>query len=173
MASDFGAGTCCDCAGGPMQAGHLIDPQMSRLRSAHAANTLDTSKHLPVHSGSRVISCKADGGRCSAAAGKLCVSIWWLALLLTNPIYHCKSMATSIVAIKMLCHHTQWQQQSYAQQAAYYPQQQYPAAPTNGASAPPPLPAEPAPPAPAAGAPPPPPLPPPGDPATSQVAFAC
>jgi hypothetical protein len=99
------------------------------------------------------------------------MSIWWLALLLTNAMYDCKSMATLVVAIKMLCHHSQWQQQSYAQQAAYYPQQQYPAAPTSGASAPPPLPAEPAPPAPAAEAPPPPPLPPPGDPATSQVAL--
>jgi hypothetical protein len=173
MASDFGAGTCCNCAGVPIQAGHLIDPQMSRLRLAHAANKFNTCKHLPVQSGSRVVSCRADGGRCSAAAGKLGMSIWWLALLLTNAMYHCMSMATSIVFIKMLCHHTQWQQQSYVQQAAYFPQQQYPAVPSSSASAPPPLPAEPAPPAPAAEAPPPPPLPPPGDPATSQVTFAC
>ena len=92
----------------------------------------------------------------------------------------CQSVSAINAADNLICHHTQWQQQSYAQQAAYYPQQQYASAPTSEASAPPPLPAEPAPPAPAAeappapaaDAPPPPPLPPPGEPATSQVTQA-
>ena len=110
----------------------------------------------------------------------MCVSTWWLALSPTSEKCVCQSVSAFNAASDLNCHHTQRQQQSYAQQAAYYPQQQYTYAPISGASAPPPLPAEPAPPAPAADAPPapaadappPPPLPPPADPATSQVTHA-